>query len=72
MQPISSFLALNIKEHPVDVLDPYHRRLYTTWWRHSGLLGVGGPADIINIWDCPAEQRVRVSVAAKRWAYADS
>lgn len=63
MKPISSFLALNVKEHSVDVTHESHRRLISTWWRHSGLLGVGGPASIINIWDCPAEQRVRVSSA---------
>lgn len=60
MRPISSFLALNMQDHPVQVWEEDHQRLVTTWWRHSGLLSVGGAASIVNIWDCPAEQRVRV------------
>jgi regulator-associated protein of mTOR len=66
MQPISSFLALSMTDHPVDIRSESQRRLKSTWWRHSGLLGVGGPASNINIWDCPAEKRVRVSDAVER------
>lgn len=61
MKPISSFLALNMKEHAVNMGSQEDKSLVTTWWRLSGLLGVGGAASIVNIWDCPAEQRVRVS-----------
>jgi hypothetical protein len=63
MRTISSFLALDLNANPVDVRSKEHQRIRTTWWRSSGLLGVGGSTGHINLWDCAAEQRLRVSAS---------
>jgi len=61
MKPISSFLALDTRNSPFSI-PAKDRKLVTTWWRQSGKLCVGGPSDIVNIWDCPAERLDRVSL----------
>ncbi|WVR07100.1 hypothetical protein IAU60_004139 [Kwoniella sp. DSM 27419] len=35
------------------------RKMVTTWYRSTGLLCVGGMSDVISVWDCPAERRIR-------------
>lgn len=60
LKTISSFKALNRASNssPIPTLQP----LVSTWWRQSGKLCVGGDSDIVNVWDCPAERRDRVSL----------
>lgn len=65
MKSISSFLGLDITRSKLsaspDALD--RGKLATTWWRQAGRLVVGGEAEIVNVWDCPAERCLRVSGA---------
>ncbi|KAK4689091.1 regulatory associated protein of mTOR, partial [Tremellales sp. Uapishka_1] len=56
IKPISSFQALKITMPSTD--DGTHR-LVSTWWRQSGKYCVGGPAKIVNVWDCPAERCIQ-------------
>jgi hypothetical protein len=60
MKHISSFKALDFSRAPVKIYDPEDRGLHSSWFRQSGLLVVGGPTKELNVWDCPAEQRLRV------------
>lgn len=62
MTAISSFSALDLEAHGLMLSSKEHKRLRTSWWRVSGLLAVGGSSRYINLWDCPAEQRLRVSI----------
>jgi regulator-associated protein of mTOR len=65
MKLISSFKALDFSRAPVKIYDPEDRGLHSTWFQ-SGLLVVGGPTMELNVWDCPAEQRLRVGVCQSK------
>lgn len=60
LETISSFKALNRAFNSLS--PPTLQPLVSTWWRQSGKLCVGGDSDIVNVWDCPAERRDRVSL----------
>jgi len=62
MKTISSFRALDVSRRSIKVFDDDQDRLVGSWWRQNGNLAVGGVADVVNVWNCPEERCVRVSL----------
>jgi regulator-associated protein of mTOR len=63
LKAISSFLALDIRRSGMSPSNSFRPNTVASWWRQSGILGVGGRSDVVKIWDCPAERCFRVSSA---------